>query len=337
MDNNPSNRQPKRVSPSWDAKRTNEAVGHHDGQDMDAPESRSLLWLLLIAGILAIILALWLSYEYFLVKGDLEKRESVAHEFRKNNSSPEQTGGLVIEEEALLNIPPSFEPEVEIIPEVPVPQPEITLPALEESDTLVKENLPPIMPGVKLERWLASTHLIRKFVMLVDNIAAGKLPRKHFKFLAPKGRFLVENRSGDIYLDPRGYDRYRYVAELFDALDETTAAQLYFKLEPLLQAAYEELGYPDSDFTKRLLKAISQIQKTPVLEGKIELVQPSVKYKFARRKLEKLNPVQKQMLRMGPDTIEIIQRKSLAFAKTLSTKTAYRKQKKTSTSIEKKQ
>ena len=330
MDNNPSNRQPKRVSPSWDPKRTDEKVGHNDGRDGNAPESRSLLWLLLIAGILAVILVLWLGYEYFLVKGDLEKRENVAEETRGNDPSPEATGGLVIEEEGLLNVPPSFEPEEEAILEVPVPQPEITLPALEQSDVLVKENLPPIMPGAKLERWLASTHLIRKFVMLVDNIADGKLPRKHFKFLAPKGRFLVENRSGDIYIDPRGYDRYRYVAELFDTLDEAAAAQLYIKLEPLLQGAYEELGYPDSEFTKRLLEAINQIQKTPIIEGKIELMRPSVKYKFARRKLEKLNPVQKQMLRMGPDTIEIIQRKSQAFAKALSAKTVNSKQTKTS-------
>ena len=42
---------------------------------------------------------------------------------------------------------------------------------------------------------------------------------------------------------------------------------------------------------------------TPDLEGDIEIVQPKVYYQFADPNVESLKPLQKQLLRMGPQNL----------------------------------
>jgi hypothetical protein len=45
---------------------------------------------------------------------------------------------------------------------------------------------------------------------------------------------------------------------------------------------------------------------TPELDTAVELVQPKVMYKFADPTLEALPPLQKQLIRMGPDHVRRI-------------------------------
>jgi hypothetical protein len=77
---------------------------------------------------------------------------------------------------------------------------------------------------------------------------------------------------------------------------------------------FAEFSYP-KDFTLETIikKAAGEIIATPVVEGQISLIRPSVLYKFADPKLEALNAVQKQMIRMGPENTKIIQNKCREF------------------------
>jgi hypothetical protein len=60
-------------------------------------------------------------------------------------------------------------------------------------------------------------------------------------------------------------------------------------------------------------KALAEIITAPVIEENVSLVRPSLYYKFADSNLEALNPVKKQMIRMGPDNTRIIQQKCREF------------------------
>jgi hypothetical protein len=52
-----------------------------------------------------------------------------------------------------------------------------------------------------------------------------------------------------------------------------------------------------------------EVLEVPVLEGegRVELVQPNVMYEFANPELESLSPLQKQVLRMGPENVRRLQ------------------------------
>lgn len=54
---------------------------------------------------------------------------------------------------------------------------------------------------------------------------------------------------------------------------------------------------------------IGRLLETPDLPQPIKLVRPSVMYKFANPRVERLSAAQKQLIRMGPKNIKVIKEK----------------------------
>ena len=73
--------------------------------------------------------------------------------------------------------------------------------------------------------------------------------------------------------------------------------------------AYRELGYPDGNFDLVVERAIVRVLETPVLEGDVDVRPSPVLYQFMDTRLERLAPAQKQLLRMGPRNVRLIQDK----------------------------
>ena len=66
----------------------------------------------------------------------------------------------------------------------------------------------------------------------------------------------------------------------------TRPAALYKRLYPQLQAAYENLGNPDSYFNDRVIEVIDHLLSAPEAPATITLVRPNVLYEFADPALE---------------------------------------------------
>jgi hypothetical protein len=75
----------------------------------------------------------------------------------------------------------------------------------------------------------------------------------------------------------------------------------------LLVDALQELGLRGPDARSLLVNGIDQALATPVLVGEVELVQRNVLYEYADPAVEALPPLQKQLLRMGPDNLHRVQ------------------------------
>ena len=80
-------------------------------------------------------------------------------------------------------------------------------------------------------------------------------------------------------------------------------------MKPTITKAYRELGYPEADFDDTMRRAIAQMLAVPVVEGNIELQEEVVTFSMTDPDLEKLNPAQKHLLRMGPGNVQAIQAK----------------------------
>lgn len=178
---------------------------------------------------------------------------------------------------------------------------------LDQSDEILRGLAGGLSPHQILGSWLGSQNLIRRFVAAVDNIANGLSPRPQIDFFAPKGEFRVIRRSNQYYVDPRGYDRYNLVADVFSSLDVNKTIELYRQAKPLIQEAYAELGYPDQDFDDTLAGAIVELLKVPVVQGDMLLERKVISYAIADPGLENLSDAQKYLLRMGPENIRKIQ------------------------------
>lgn len=188
-----------------------------------------------------------------------------------------------------------------------IPEPVAQLPTLNPRDDSVRELLAGLSGHREYVRWIRLDHLIQKIALVVENISRGTIPIRHFKFLIPKEKFIVAEISPEIYrIQPEGYHRYNLYADTLASLDLAAGYRVYLSLRPLLNVAYQELGYPDGDFDSVLRLAIKHLLSTPVLSGEVFLIRPSVMYRFADPQIEALSPAQKQLIRMGPRNTRLI-------------------------------
>ncbi len=192
-------------------------------------------------------------------------------------------------------------------PAEPDPEP-VELPGLDESDAIVRELVAALSSHPDVATWLVSDGMIRRFVVVVDNIANGANPSQHVPFMRPTTRFSTTGSQERLAIDPRSFRRYNGHAEIIDSLDRQGTADLYRTLEPLMDEAYRELGYPDRPFRQSLVRAVSHLLATPIIDRPPEVVEYAPFYRYRDGALEELSAVQKQFLAMGPDNVGVIQR-----------------------------
>lgn len=192
---------------------------------------------------------------------------------------------------------------------VPVEKKEPAL-SLDDSDPAVRQLADEMVLPPQLESLLIPAELVRKATVFIDALSKGDVLRKSVTVLKPEGKFSATKMSDKVYiLNPDSYHRYDALTEAFVDLNAEAVVSAYVKMASLFEEAYEELGYPDGSFRETIIKAIDLLQQTPVLDEEVQLVRPSVMYKFADSELESLSAAEKQLIRMGPANTRKIQSK----------------------------
>ena len=191
----------------------------------------------------------------------------------------------------------------------------IDLPALDDSDTLVRQRLGALSSHPLVKAWLGTKGLIRNFVVVVENISHGMNPSGHLRVLKPTGSFLVTKRGTQTVIDPRNYERFSGIADAAASIDARMAGRLYNSFKPLLQMAYDELGNQEP-FDRAVERSILDLARVPVVEQDIEVEMngEGIGYEYADLRFENLNGAQKQLLRMGPKNVRVIQEQLRVFA-----------------------
>lgn len=184
------------------------------------------------------------------------------------------------------------------------------LPLLGESDEKIKEILSRNFGGNLLDHILTQTGLVHRFVVTVDSLPRKKLPTK-YRFLPPAaGKFLVKkDPSGKIILDQDNFSRYDEFIHLLNTVDAEQFVRWYKHFYPLIQQAYDELGYKNRYFNDRFIFVIDHLLETPTIDDPIRLAQPHVFYQYADPALEALSAGQKILLRIGPANMAIVKAK----------------------------
>lgn len=189
------------------------------------------------------------------------------------------------------------------------------VPALEQSDPWLREIVQQLTTHPEIAKWLVTDELTRTAVVVVDNVAEGKPPSSHMDFLAPAEGFQVSELGGKTVIDTESYRRYDEIVDVIESIDTRGAARLYQAMQPMLQEAYEDLGYPGQSFEAALGRAVKRLLAVPVVDGPIEVEPEIASYRFADSNLEQLSPVAKQFLRLGPENLRRLQTKVRALAR----------------------
>jgi len=151
----------------------------------------------------------------------------------------------------------------------------------------------------------------RRFAATVDNLGRSHAPAALWPVNPAAGRFIVENRDGASVISADNGLRYTPYVLLVETVDMQQALAVYRRLYPLLQQAYEDIGYPKRYFNDRLVEVIDQLLATPVVDGPVKVHLPAINgpfqperpwvlYDFDDPALQSLSAGQKVLLRMGP-------------------------------------
>jgi Protein of unknown function (DUF3014) len=199
----------------------------------------------------------------------------------------------------------------------PVPsgteQQQAPLPPLDQSDPVVRESLTGLLGKPAVAKFLVPHEIVRDIVVTVDNLPRKKVAAELRPLQPTPGDTAVDTQAGSTTLGQQNYARYAPLMEVVSATDPKTLAAIYFRLYPLFQQAYENLGYPGKYFNDRLVLAIDSVLATPDVPGPIALVRPKVFYQFSDPKLEALPAGQKLLIRMGPQNASVIKAKLQQF------------------------
>lgn len=191
------------------------------------------------------------------------------------------------------------------------PEAELTppLPPLNDSDPMALNAMEQVSSHSTDIPLIIQQDMLRNFVVFIDNLSKGDIIAYFAPVTKPKQSFSVISSKQKIYLNIKSYQRYDVYADLINSIDIETALAQYRNLQPLIDEAYHEIGYADKGFLNKLNQSIDLITNAPIINYPIELVSPSVMYKFADPQLESLNDVEKLLIRMGPNNTFKIQEK----------------------------
>ncbi len=189
------------------------------------------------------------------------------------------------------------------------PRAESPLPSSAEMDALMRARLARASALPEFAAWLRENDLLRRFVTVVGNVAAGDSPREAVSFLAPGGTFEARRKAGKHVIEKQSYARYDVIGKVVGSLDMGVLVTTYREVRHLAERLHKENARPGSTFDATLHLAFEQVLSVPVIDGDIEVLPRGALYVYADPKLESLTAAQKHLLRMGPQNLRRIQGK----------------------------
>ena len=158
--------------------------------------------------------------------------------------------------------------------------------------------------------FLQTDDFARRFVATVDNLGREHAAPMLWPINPMPGRFTVETRDGSPVIAADNGMRYTAFVLLVETVDMGRAVDLYVHMYPMLQHAYEDLGYPKAYFNDRFIAVIDKLLQTPdaaypikveltEVKGPIRSERPWVRYQFVAPEYQSLSAGQKMLMRSG--------------------------------------
>jgi Protein of unknown function (DUF3014) len=183
------------------------------------------------------------------------------------------------------------------------------LPALDRSDAYFQGALSALLGQKKVRAFLHLDGVASRFVATVNNLTTDDASASLWPVKTTEGSFETEPRDGGRAIGARNADRYVPFVHFVDGIDARRAVGLYLQAYPLLQQAYEDLGFPGMYFNDRVVEVIDNLLATPTPAGPITVKRFAADggtpggglYVYADPALEASSAGQKILLRMGRD------------------------------------
>ena len=197
-------------------------------------------------------------------------------------------------------------------PPPPPPEPvEDPLPRLEESDDAVRDAVGDIPLGTAGQQYLMPGNIIERSASLIYLMAQGDVPYKLLPVSRPKAAFPIRDDGTQVVTDPAGFERYDALTQWLQSLDlESLLSSLEWFI-PLFKEAWSYYGEDPAAFDMAVVMTLDLVIATPEIDlSEARLIRKEAVWIFEDPAIEGLAPIQKQVLRMGPENAKILKAKA---------------------------
>ena len=197
-------------------------------------------------------------------------------------------------------------------PPPPPPEPvEDPLPRLEESDDAVRDAVGDIPLGTAGQQYLIPGNIIERSASLIYLMAQGDVPYKLLPVSRPKATFPIRDDGTQVVTDPAGFERYDALTQWLQSLDlESLLSSLEWFI-PLFREAWSYYGEDPAAFDFAVVMTLDLVIATPEIDlSEARLTRKEAVWIFEDPAIEGLAPIQKQVLRMGPENAKILKAKA---------------------------
>lgn len=202
------------------------------------------------------------------------------------------------------------EPAVEPTPPPPAPVEE-PLPRLEESDDAVRDAVGDIPLGTAGQQYLVPGNIIERSASLIYLMAQGDVPYKLLPVSRPKAAFPISDDGTQVVTNPAGFERYDALTQWLQSLDLKSLLSSLEWFIPLFREAWSYYGEDPAAFDMAVVMTLDLVIATPEIDlSEARLIRKEAVWIFEDPAIEGLAPIQKQVLRMGPENAEIVKAKA---------------------------
>ena len=202
-------------------------------------------------------------------------------------------------------------PEVIAPSDPPIKPIENPLPMLEESDDPVRDALGDIPMGTIGQQYLIPSNIIERSASLIYLTSKGDVPYKLLPVARPAKPFSISDDGTQVVADASGFARYDSLAQWLESLDLSTILSSLQPFLPLFREAWSYYGEPPEDFDFAVVIALDLIASTPSVDmTEARLIKKEAVWIYEDPLIEGLAPIQKQVLRMGPENAAVVKAKA---------------------------
>ncbi len=235
--------------------------------------------------------------------------------FLSPTSEVEEPPVAIIEPVPIVPVVPEVVEVIEVEPEPVAPEkitpvivePPITADTADEEARRVVDNL---NAGKPAAQFVAGDYVVERAVALADHLRRGEVPYTLIPVSRPKQPFKILDDGLRVTIHPDSFERYDPFAQWIDGIDAEALVATYRKFSTVAAGALSAMGVTDVSINEVALAAVTEVISVPNVDLSAELMKQEANWVYVDPELEAMPALHKQIVRMGPINMELVQSKA---------------------------